>query len=74
MDEMDDLARAREAAKAEVRAVAQLAEFADRLSPVVDPAELAEYDNLVGREAAARVNRQNAFERLGLPVPSVEGG
>ena len=74
MDEMDDLARARTAVQAEVRAVAQLAEFADRLSPVVDPAELAEYDNLVARDAAARVNRQNAFAQLGLPVPSVEGG
>jgi hypothetical protein len=74
MDEMDDLAQARAAAQAEVRTVAQLAEFADRLSPVVDPAELAEYDNLVAREAAARDIRQDAFARLGLPVPSVEGG
>jgi hypothetical protein len=74
MDEMDDLARARGAVQAEVRAVAQLAEFADRLSLVVDPGELAEYDTLVAREAAVRGTRQDAFARLGLPVPSVEGG
>jgi hypothetical protein len=74
MDEMDDLAAARSAARASANAATLLADFADRLSPVTDPAELAEYDNLVAREAATRSVRQDAFARLGFPVPSVEGG
>ncbi len=74
MDEMDDLAFARTAARAEVQAATALADFADRMSPVVEPAELVEYDNLVAREAAVRATRQDAFARLGFPGPSVEGG
>ena len=74
MDEMDDLATARAVARANAAVATQLADFADDLSPVVEPEKLAEYDNLVAREAALRGTRQDAFERLGFPVPSVEGG
>jgi hypothetical protein len=74
MDEMDDLATARAVARANAAVATQLAEFADDLSPVVEPEKLIEYDNLVAREAALRGTRQDAFERLGFPVPSVEGG
>jgi hypothetical protein len=74
MDEMDDLAATRTAARAAALAAAQLADFADRMSPVVEAAVLAEYDNLVAREAALRGTRQDAFAQLGFPVPSVEGG
>jgi hypothetical protein len=47
-------------------------EFAQRMSAVVGPAEVAEYDNLVAREAAAVSRRVEAFERLGLGVASLE--
>ena len=74
MDEMDDLATARAVARANAAVATQLADFADDLSPVVEPEKLAEYDNLVAREAALRGTRQDVFARLGFPVPSVEGG
>jgi hypothetical protein len=74
MDEMDDLAFARTAARAEVQAALQVADFAERMSPVVEAETLAEYDTLVAREAAVRGTRQDAFARLGFPVPGVEGG
>jgi hypothetical protein len=74
VDEMDDLAFARTAARAEVQAATQVADFVERMSPVVEAEALAEYDALVAREAAARGTRQDAFARLGFPVPGVEGG
>jgi hypothetical protein len=72
MDEHRQLHRAREAAQACERAAAQLAQFADRLSPVVGPAQMAEYDTLVAREAAAISERVEAFAALGLAVASLD--
>jgi hypothetical protein len=72
MDEHRQLRRAREAARACERAAAQLAQFADRLSPVLGPAEMAEYDTLVAREAAAISERVEAFVALGLAVTSLD--
>jgi hypothetical protein len=72
MDEQRQLHRAREAAHACERAAAQLAQFADRLSPVFGPAEMAEYDVLIAREAAAISQRVEAFAALGLAVTSLD--
>jgi hypothetical protein len=71
-DEHKQLLRARETAREVQRAAAQLAEFAQRLSPVLDPAEIAEYDALVAREAAAISQRVTAFAALGLAAASID--
>jgi hypothetical protein len=73
MDEHQQLQRAREAAHACKRAAEHLVQFADRLTAVVGPAEMAEYDTLVAREAAAHSERVEAFAALGLAVPSLDG-
>ena len=73
MDEHAQLLRARRAAAECQRAAAAFDEFAQRLSPVVGPAEMAEYDTLVARETAALSQRVDAFRALGLGVPSLEG-
>jgi len=71
-NEEADLKRARAAAKECEIAASELADFAGRLSAVTTPAELAEYDQLVGREAIALSRRVDAFGRLGLGVGSLE--
>ena len=71
-DQHSDLQRARAAARATERAAVQLAEFADRVSAVVGPAEMAEYDALIAREAAALSDRVEAFGRLGFGAPSLD--
>lgn len=73
MDEAVLLAQAREAAAACERASAAFAEFAERLSAVIGPHEMAEYDSLVARDAAARSDRVEAFRALGLGAISLEG-
>jgi hypothetical protein len=72
MDEHQQLQRAREAARACKRAAEQLVAFADRLTAVVGPAEMVEYDTLVAREAATLSERVEAFAALGLAVPSLD--
>ncbi len=71
-DEHRQLRRAREAAHACARAATQLAQFADRLSPVLEPDVMVEYDTLVAREAAAISERVEAFAALGLAVASLD--
>ena len=71
-DEHADLRRAREAAREVKRAAAQLEQFADRIGADLGPAEMAEYDALVARETSALSERVEAFQRLGLGVPSLE--
>jgi hypothetical protein len=73
VDEHALLVQAREAAAACERASAAFAEFAQRLSAVVGPHEMAEYDALVARDAAARSDRVDAFHALGLGAISIEG-
>jgi hypothetical protein len=72
MEERVELHVARGAAEEVRRAADQLAVFAERLSVVIEPAQMAEYDILVAREAAAISERVAAFARLGLGVPSLE--
>ena len=67
-----DLHRAQRAAKECARVAAQLSEFAERLTVVVEPADMAEYDVLIGREAAALSDRVEAFQRLGLGAASID--
>jgi len=67
-----DLHRARAAAKECEQVAGQLADFADRLSAAVTPADLLEFDELVAREATAMSRRVEAFQRLGLSVGSLD--
>jgi hypothetical protein len=67
-----DLKRARAAAKECERAADQIAAFAERMPNVLTPAESAEFDELIAREATAISRRVDAFGRLGLGVSSLE--
>ena len=67
-----DLHRAQRAAKECERVAAQLSEFAERLSVLIEPADMAEFDVLIGREAAALSERVEAFQRLGLGATSID--
>ena len=49
-----------------------MATFAERMSPVLDPAQRIEYATLLARDEEARARRQEAFDALGLSVPSLE--
>jgi len=71
-DEHAYLTTAREAAREAQRAAAELATFAERMSPVLDPAQRIEYATLLARDEEARARRQEAFDALGLSVPSLE--
>jgi hypothetical protein len=71
-DEHSDLERARAAARETARAATQIADFADRLSAVTGPPDLAEFDTLVARETLALSQRVDAFGRLGLGVGSLD--
>lgn len=69
---MTDLSRAQAAARETERAARAFVEFADRLRADIGPAEMAEYDTLMGREASAISERVEAFAALGLSVPSLD--
>lgn len=71
-EERDDLHRARAAAHECVRAATHLVEFAERMTVVIGPSEVAEYDVLIAREAAALAQRVDAFKRLGLGAGSLD--
>jgi hypothetical protein len=72
-EERDDLHHARAAAHECARAATQLVEFAERMTVVIGPSEVAEYDVLIAREAAALSQRVEAFKRLGLGAGSLDG-
>jgi hypothetical protein len=67
-----DWQRAQRAAGAHTAASADLEEFLRRVPDVPDPADIAEYAALLGREQAIRVERDEAVNAIGLAVPSVE--
>jgi hypothetical protein len=71
-DEHRLLERARAAAKHHHQVAGQVLAFAERLSAVVGPAELLEYDQLIAREAATLSERVDAFARLGLGAGSID--
>jgi hypothetical protein len=70
--EQADLEEARAAARECENAAGQIADFAARLSPVISPADMVEFDTLIAREAAALSRRVDAFGRLGVGVGSLE--
>jgi hypothetical protein len=71
-DEHAALRTARQAARYAAKTAADLATFADRLSPVLDPAQRAEYAALLAHDEEARLDREEAFAALDLAVPSLE--
>ncbi|HEX6501523.1 MAG TPA: hypothetical protein VF054_21190 [Micromonosporaceae bacterium] len=73
MEHDEAVRRARQAAEACRKAAEDLVSFAERMSGRPGMAEIAEYDALVAREAAAQSERRDAFAELGLTVPSVDG-
>lgn len=66
------LERARRAAEAHTAASGDLEEFLRRVPAVPDPADIAEYAALIGREQAIRAERDEALNAVGLAAPSVE--
>jgi hypothetical protein len=72
MTEPTDLQRARDAAQGVEHAARQLVEFTNRLNDEIGPADMVEYDTLIGREAAALSERVDAFAALGLAVASID--
>jgi hypothetical protein len=67
-----DLRRAQAAARECESAAADLVSFADRLSAEITPADMAEYDTLIAREATVLSRRVEAFARLGLGAGSID--
>lgn len=73
MEHGEAVRRALQAAKACRKAADDLVSFTERMSDRPGMAEIAEYDTLIAREAAAQSERRGAFAELGLTVPSVDG-
>lgn len=69
-DEHVVLEHARAAAASCRQAAAAFEDFTNRLDVAVGPAEMAEYDALIAREAIARTQRVEAFRGLGFAVVS----
>jgi hypothetical protein len=69
----EDLQVARAAARHYANVTREMAEFLDRLTDPLDPAAEAEYEALLGREALAAGERQDAVHRVGLIARSLEG-
>ncbi|MFC0004416.1 hypothetical protein [Micromonospora siamensis] len=62
----------RQAAATATAAARDLEAFLRRLPDVPDPADVAEYANLLSREERARGERQSAADTAGLQLPSME--
>ncbi|MER5456715.1 MULTISPECIES: hypothetical protein [unclassified Micromonospora] len=68
----DDREVLRRAAAAHTAAVREVEAFLRRVPEVPDPADLAEYANLITREEQTRAERQAAGEAVGLTIGSLE--
>ncbi|MGW0505460.1 hypothetical protein [Micromonospora sp. NPDC003241] len=68
----DDREVLRRAAAAHTAAVREVEAFLRRVPEVPDPADLAEYANLITREEQTRAERQAAGEAVGLTIDSLE--
>ncbi|GAB3842151.1 hypothetical protein ACFFMR_27690 [Micromonospora andamanensis] len=68
----DDRELLRQAAAAHTAAVRESEAFLRRLPEVPDPADLAEYANLLTREEQTRADRQAAADAAGLAIASLE--
>ncbi|WFE29922.1 hypothetical protein O7623_12380 [Solwaraspora sp. WMMD791] len=64
--------RAVRAARAHAEATAQTARYLDRTGALPDPADVAEYANLLAREELTRDERADALRLAGLDVPSLD--
>ncbi|WP_431729392.1 hypothetical protein [Verrucosispora sp. TAA-831] len=67
----DDREVLRRAAAAHTAAVREVEAFLRRVPEVPDPADLAEYANLITREEQTRAERQAAGEAVGLTIGSL---
>lgn len=72
VEQIDELNRARQAARAAALATTEIADFLDRASAVPDPAQLLEFATLLAREESVQANRNEACGAIGLQAPSVE--
>jgi hypothetical protein len=70
-DEHRLLRAARQAAREAAKTAADLATFVDRLSPVLDPAQRAEYAALLAHDEEARLRREETLAALDVTVPSI---
>ncbi|MEH0937719.1 hypothetical protein [Micromonospora psammae] len=68
----DDREILRQAASAHTAAAHDVETFLRRLPQVPDPADIAEYVNLVTREERTRANREAAADAAGLTIGSLE--
>jgi len=59
-------------AAAHTAASRDLETFLRRLPAVLEPADFAEYANLLAHEQAFRIDRDTAMSALGLTTPSIE--
>ena len=69
-----DLTRLRETARAYAEAVRQTQRFFDRVTDLDDPSVQAEYATFLRQEDAARSDRLDAIEAIGMQVASIDGG
>lgn len=72
VEQIGELHRARRAAQAAVKAAEDLAGFLNQASAVPDPAQLAEYANLLARDESARAIRDEACAAAGLEAASIQ--
>lgn len=72
VEQIDELHRARQVARAMATVATEIADFLDRATVVPDPAQLAEFATLLAREESVQANRNEACGAAGLQAPSVE--
>ena len=62
----------RQAAATHTAAARDVETFLRRVADVPDPADIAEYANLLTREERARTDREAAADAVGLTIGSIE--
>lgn len=72
VEQIGELHRARGAARAVAKAATDIADFLDQTSAVPDPAQLAEFANLLAREESAQAHRNEACAAAGFEADSIE--
>ncbi|MGN9810362.1 hypothetical protein ACTMSW_13505 [Micromonospora sp. BQ11] len=68
----DDREILRQAAATHTAAARDVETFLRRVPDVPDPADVAEYANLLTREERARTDREAAADAVGLTIGSIE--
>jgi hypothetical protein len=72
VEQIGELHRARQAARAVAKASTDLADFLDRASAVPEPSQLVEFATLLAREESAQARRNEACAAAGLQADSIE--